>query len=85
MGETCRPRFSSGVKLPAQPGAFPPGRRALGERLVRVWIAVDPEESAVEPEAVDRHAAVAKLVQKVGHILRILRCQADNVSLNPFG
>ena len=47
----------------------------LGERLVRVWIAVDPEESAVEPEAVDRHAAAAKLVQNVGHVLRILTCQ----------
>ena len=45
--------------------AFPPSRERFrqAEERWRVWIAVDPDESAEEPEVVDRHAAVAKLVQ----------------------
>ena len=53
---------SSGVSQPAAPGAKQSrASRQAVEALARVWIAVDPEESAVEPEAVGRHVAAAKL------------------------
>ena len=62
------PHFSFGVKLResglhSRPvwsvSAGLKSAGVLGERLVRVWIAVHPEESTVEPKAMDRHAAAA--------------------------
>ena len=80
MGKTCRPTLSFGVKL-RESGLHPgpvwsvsarlKSAGVLGERLVRVWIAVHPEESAVEEEAVHRHPVAVQLGQNVGRVLGI--------------